>query len=123
MERDWPETFPERVRWSRQRAGFKTPTDAAHSLGLRPNTYRTYEILKEEGGREPPLNEIQRIARRFQVSWIWLATGEGRYDEGVLADDRLVELRDKVAQLPKADRDTALDAALSVVNTFVRRIR
>lgn len=123
MERDWPENFPERVRWARHHAGFKTATEAANFLDIRPGTYRTYEALKEEGGREPPLVEIQRIARRFQVSWIWLATGEGRYDEGVLTDDRLAELRDKVAQLPKADRDTALDAALSVVNTFIRRAK
>ncbi len=123
MDDAWPETFPERMRWARTRAGHRTPTDAARALELRPGTYRTYETHADEGGRMPPLPEIQRIARRFQVSWTWLAVGEGRPDQGVLSDDRIAQISEKVARLPPEERDTALDAALSVVETFARRAK
>lgn len=123
MTQEWPENFAERMRWARRKAGHKTPTDAARFLAVRPGTYRTYEAEEGDGARQPPLEEIQRIARRFQVSWTWLAVGEGRPDQGVLADDRVEQINQAAAQLPAEEREAALDAALGVVRAFTKRNR
>lgn len=111
----------ERMRWARMRAGYQRPTDAARSVNIKPVTYRTYEIAPgAEGGREPPLSEVQRIARKFDVNWVWLASGEGS-PETQRADQRLAEISSTIAQLPKSRREDALNAALSVVNALAKR--
>lgn len=123
-------TFAHRLNWARRslrdiEGGQRLPTkkDAAEYLGVKPGTYRTWEAPKEEGGREPPIQEIRRIARRLQVGWVWLAQGIGRPDENVLADDSVEALNQKIAQLPKEVRDQAVEAATGVVETFLRRIK
>lgn len=120
---DWTECRHqwERLRWARKAAGFERPTDAARSLDIKPVTYRTYEHAPADGGREPPLTEIQRMARKFRVNWVWLAAGEGNPTEGHVADERVQEIDQRVARLPKDQRDLALDAALNVIRAFNRR--
>lgn len=55
----------ERIRWARlNRTHFVRPTDAARSLGVKPGTYRTWEIAKADGGRAPMLSELQHLARK-----------------------------------------------------------
>lgn len=130
-EHHWSEaeTFAERMKWARLnltdaqgRAGrLPKATDGAAYVGVKAGTYRTYETPKGEGGREPPLEEIKRIAIRFRVNWIWLATGEGRPDVNVLADERLLQLGNKIARLDPSDQDAAIDAATSFVETLQSR--
>lgn len=110
----------ERVRWARFNAGYQRATDAAKSLNIKPVTYRTYEHGPDENGREPSLSEIQRIARKFKVNWIWLAAGEdtplGRFEP----DQRIIEIDKTVSTLPDDRKDDALNAALGAVRAFRR---
>lgn len=114
---------PERLRWARHRAGFDRASDAARSLDIKPGTYRTYDADSADDGREPQLTESQRMARKFKVNWIWLVTGQGAPDDGQVVDERVQEINDKVAKLPKDRRDDALDAALGVINAFANKRR
>lgn len=95
----------ERMRWARMSAGFEKAKDAADSLGIKPGTYRTYERPTENEGRGPPLSEIQRIAKKFKVSWIWLASGEG---VPMLDAAPPPEVARTWAELPEDKRDDAL---------------
>lgn len=111
----------ERLRWARLRAGFERSKDAADSLGIKPGTYRTYEYAEGEGGREPPLTELQRICRKYKVSWIWVASGEGEPDAGVLPDERLTVVGDKLGQVPAEKQEDAMSAVLGVLDAFARK--
>lgn len=125
MDQRWRETreFGERLRWARRtQTEFSRGKDAAISLGIEEGTYRTYERRKENGGRVPDLPTIQRIARKFKVSWSWLATGNGRPDDDFLIkDERVQALGAKIAEVPEDKKDDAVNAALAVVESFIRR--
>lgn len=103
------------------RAGFERTKDAAESLNIKPGTYRTYEYPVGENGREPPLTELQRMSRKFKVNWIWVASGEGDPDAGVLQDDRLQAVGDKFSDVPEEKQEDAMNAVLGVLEAFRRR--
>lgn len=111
----------QRIRWARAQTAFGTGQDAALSLGIKPGTYRTYERPKEEEGREPPLSEIQRIAKKFKVSWVWLASGEGSPTSELVADERIALVAQKANEIPADKRDDAWNAAISVLDSFRAR--
>lgn len=77
----------QRIRWARENAKFATAQAAAESLGIKAGTYRTYERPKESEGREPPIAELHRIARKFKVSFEWIAAGDGSPFEARLSAD------------------------------------
>jgi transcriptional regulator with XRE-family HTH domain len=104
------------------RAGFDQSKDAAESLNIKPGTYRTYEYdPAEKNGREPSLTELQRICRKFKVSWVWVASGQGTPDEGVIKNERLQELADSAQSIPEEDQDAAWRAALGALQAFARK--
>ena len=122
MDDKWTRTreFWERLRWARSQTAFERAKDAADSLNIKPGTYRTYERPPSDNGRVPPLTEIQRIARKFKVSWPWLATGQGAPDD-VLFDDRLAAFGLMVAAVPEDKRSDAVTAALAVLDSFTKK--
>lgn len=104
------------------RTQFKRAKDAADSLGIKPGTYRTYEHRPgEDGGRLPPLTELQRICRKYKVSWAWVATGEGDPDAGVMPDDRLAALGERLGQIPTDKQDDAVAAVFGVLDAYARK--
>lgn len=112
----------ERIRWARlHRTEFTRAKDAAESLNIKPGTYRTYEYPLGEGGREPPLSELQRIARKFKVSWVWLATGEGHPDRDPFTDERLQRAAEKVGELDPDKQEDAWAAVYGVLDAFRRK--
>lgn len=113
----------ERLRWARlNRTEFGRAKDAADSLGIKPGTYRTYEHAPgSDGGRLPSLTELQRICRKFKVSWVWVATGEGDPEAGVY-DERLAIVGDRLKDVPEEKQEDALRAALGVLDAFARKI-
>lgn len=112
----------ERLRWARLRAGFERLKDAADSLNIKPGTYRTYEYEPgAQGGRNPDLTELQRICRKYKVSWVWVATGQGSPDAGVQADERLAAVSDKVQQLPEDKQEDAIAAMMGVLDAYLRK--
>ena len=111
----------DRLRWARLRAGFERAKDAADSLGIKPGTYRTYEYDPTQNGREPPLTELQRICRKFKVSWVWVASGQGDPDAGVVQDERLQAVSDKFGQVDPEKQDDAMNAVLGVLDAFRKR--
>lgn len=115
---------PERIRWARQnRTQFVTMTAAAESLGIKPGTYRTYEQLKAAEGRVPPLSEIQRIAKKFGVSWQWVALGEGGPDDAPKTELRAVSdhVALRVQQVPEEKRADVLAAIDGIIDAFTRK--
>jgi hypothetical protein len=113
----------ERLRWARlNRTNFQRAKDAADSMGIKPGTYRTYEHAPgEDGGRLPPLTELQRICRKYKVSWVWVATGEGTPDEGVVKDERVATMSERLGQIPEDKQDDAVRAALGVLDAFAKK--
>lgn len=112
----------ERLRWARlHRTKFDRPTDAARSLNIKPVTYRTYEIDKADGGRSPPLSELQRIADKFGVSWIWLVAGQGSPDFDPRFEATLNIFSQKASDIPTEKRDDAISAAMGVLDAFTRK--
>jgi transcriptional regulator with XRE-family HTH domain len=124
MDDGWrrAEEFADRLRWARTQMHFERAGDAADSLGIKPGTYRTYERRKADGGRLPPLPEIQRIAGRLGVNWPWLATGDGRPDsEPTTRDDRVARFVEMLLDVPADRQDDAINAAEAVIKSFIRR--
>lgn len=119
FERDWPEGFAERLKWARMRAGYTHASEAARKLAVKPVTWRSWEA----GEREPELNEKQRVARRLKVSWTWLASGEGRPDQGVITDESVQKLADDLARLSDDDRAFAIETARGAIAPFLRRVK
>jgi hypothetical protein len=103
------------------RTEFKRAKDAAVSLNIKPGTYRTYEHIPGEGGRLPPLTELQRICRKYKVSWTWVATGEGDPDTGVSPDGRLADVSRRLGRIPEEKQDDAMSAVLGVLDAFARK--
>ena len=61
-----------RLKLSRERKGYASASDAARALGLPEQTY-----LAHENGSRGAVRNIQKYARFFKVSPVWLLTGEG----------------------------------------------
>jgi phage repressor protein C with HTH and peptisase S24 domain len=68
------DTIAERLRWARERAGFKGGTQAATAFGWKVSTY----LGHENGDRNPSRDKAKRYAERFKVRWEWLLEGEGQ---------------------------------------------
>lgn len=102
-------------------AGYERAKDAADSLGVKPGTYRTWEKSPADGGREPPLTEIQRMARKYKVSWVWLATGEGAPDIDPITNERIQAVTKKAAEVDESQKDQAWAAVMAVLESFKRK--
>lgn len=129
-DHSWQELtdLPERIRWARmkwaarQGDSFSRPTDAARSLGVKPGTYRTWEIPKDQGGREPSRSEVSKLAEKFRVSWLWLSTGQGSPYFDPSLEAQLNIFQRKAAEIEDSrERETAIRAALSVLDSFTRK--
>ena len=66
------EELKDRLRWARERAGFKSASDAARHLRVSEPTY-----LGHENGSRGAVRNIQKYARAFRVNPVWLLTGNG----------------------------------------------
>lgn len=110
-----------RIRWARVHlTNFDRPTDAAKSMGIKPGTYRTYEHSKADGGRRPTLSEIQRIAKKYKVSWHWLASGEGSPHD-VPEHPLIKRLTEKLNAIPPEKMDDVATAVEGVLEAFAKR--
>ncbi len=113
----------DRLRWARvywqKRANAVNPsaTDAATSLGMNANTYRAYERGPGSSKFIPLDHQAAiRFGRRFQVSWIWLLTGEGTpFDEDLPPQQARVVTA--MAQISEDDQAVLAD----MVEAFLRR--
>lgn len=111
----------ERLRWARIDAGYERGKDAAISLSIKPGTYRTYEVGKADGGRAPTLSELQRMCRKFKVSWVWVATGQGNPHEGIIINERLAEAAERAEAIPEDKREDAWSAVMGVLDAYTRK--
>lgn len=123
MDESWRELREahERLRWARlHRTEFQRPIDAARSLNIKPGTFRTYEFAKADGGRTPPLSELQRICAKYRVSWSWIATGQGNPDQGVQSELQQLasELAIKIEKVSAAKKEDAIRAVEAVLASF-----
>lgn len=66
----------ERLKWARERAGFESPRAAAKNFRWNENTYKA----REGGLRDYGVGEAKEYGRAFDVSWVWLLSGEGVVD-------------------------------------------
>lgn len=62
-----------RLKWARERAGFKTASDAARAFGWKPPTYMGHE----NGDRNPSRDKAKKYGRAFKVRWEWILEGQG----------------------------------------------
>lgn len=62
----------ERLRQAREKAGFKSASQAAHSLGVEVPTY----LAHENGSRGVTAAAAEKYSKRFRVNLAWLLTGE-----------------------------------------------
>ena len=120
---DWRDhrEIPERIRWARlNRTQFVRMTDAARSLNVKPGTYRTWEFTKADGGRAPMLSELQGLARKFNVSWQWILTGEGSPDAATDAEALLLvsDITDRLSRVDAAKQQDALRAINGILDAF-----
>lgn len=121
LEHSW-----ERLRWARLNARpepFDQIKAAAESLNVKPGTYRTYELPKADGGRAPPLSDLQRFARKFKVSWVWIASGQGSpFDEPTSPFLQVAEgVAEKIEAVPADKREDAIAAIYGVLSAFAKQ--
>lgn len=113
----------ERLRWARMywqiraRGGPGTAAEAAQSMGMKDGTYRAYE--RAPGSSKTITMDHQQaifFARKFNVDWTWLLTGDGTPFDGQLTDEqaRVVEVMGQVT----ADEQKALAA---MVEAFIQQ--
>jgi len=76
-----------RLREARKKAGFKSGSDAARTMGVPVPTF-----LSHENGSRGYNEYIFKYARQFKVSWVWLFSGTERTN-GAPYDDLLGALR------------------------------
>lgn len=113
----------ERLIWARAHWQSKagaingTPTDAAHSLGMKPGTYNGYE-RPEDSSKHTPLSHQRAIqfGRKFRVSWSWLLSGEGSPFEG-----QLPEPQARVVEAMSAMTEDQQKSLVEFVETFGQR--
>lgn len=113
----------ERIRWARRNRGYERAKEPALLLRIEPNTYRSYERSQADAGRIPKIEVAKRIAALYGVNWTWLLDGQGHPQGGVPEDNEARQLSDRVRQLPEDKRADALNAALSVLDSYIRRVR
>jgi len=70
-----------RLQQSRLLAGYKTATQAANALGVNDRTYAQYE-----NGKRGFKSKVNEFANAFNVSAVWLLTGEKTTPEAMRAD-------------------------------------
>lgn len=129
VDASWQETreFWERLRWARlhyahtQGDVIFRPTDAARSLGEKPGTYRTWEEPRENDGRVPVLATIQKIARKFGVSWVWLMSGQGSPYYDHVMEEQFNAFARRLPEIPEDRRDDALNAMRAVLESYARK--
>ena len=126
MDQRWKATaeFGDRLRWARLQSPWAdSASGAAESLGIKPGTYRSYERLKADGGKVPPLIKIQAIARKFKVSWDWLASGNGdpTPDAQGAFEPQLASVRDRLAEVDESKQEDAMRAVIGVLESYRRR--
>lgn len=100
----------ERLRAARKRAGYKTATAAAESMGLAVATY----VGHENGQRQFNIDTAKQYARKFKVRLSWLIDEDGpmSYDDFVdQMEDRIVSSFDPDADFPDETLVFAQDAA------------
>lgn len=73
MQNEFVGTLGERLKWSRETAGYATPTEAATAMGISLSTY----YQNENGTREFGKKRAARFADFFRVDLTWLLTGKG----------------------------------------------
>lgn len=79
------ETPARRLKWARERAGYKTARDAAEAFGWAPSTYYGHE----NGDRKFKIEAAKRYALALNVPWAWLMGEDG---ESPVAESPAVEV-------------------------------
>lgn len=77
MERIEREARADRLRWARERAGFKGPTKPAEMLKMSVNTVKAHEAGRNGFGAA----DAREYAKIYNVSTKWLFLNEGPPDE------------------------------------------
>lgn len=62
-----------RLKFVRERAGYESPRAAAKHFRWNENTYKA----RENGLRDYTVEDAKVYGRAYNVSWIWLVSGEG----------------------------------------------
>lgn len=108
--------FNERLKWARAQR-FSEAKLAAEAIGVPVGTYGNHEA----GSRQPKLPEIERYAKAFRVSKMWLAYGEGSPEEtntvgvvGTIAAGGTIESSSE--QLPEAEPLYEIEVPFPVPN-------
>lgn len=91
----------ERIKEIRKSVG-KTQQTFADAIGLKRNTIANYEI----GQIQPSDRTIADICREFNVSEVWLRTGEGEMFVDLGEDAELTQV---LAEIQVSDDDTIKD--------------
>ncbi len=110
----------ERVRWARlqwqQRAGMpETARAAAEALGMEENTLTTYE-RRPRSNKGLSIERARQFGKKYKVSWIWLALGEGTpFDDDLSPDAQSVARL--VDATPEEDRPKVVEA----IKTLLKR--
>jgi transcriptional regulator with XRE-family HTH domain len=85
-------TLAERLKWLRQKYGFKSKSEAASYIGIKYGSYQGWEY-----GLSPGRKNAEKLAAFYKCSLSWLMTGEGEpYPNG-----------DQDNHSPFAERDLA----------------
>src|SRR6266568_5486596 len=66
----------ERLKWAREKAGFRSARAAALANEWPESTYRAHEHDGREGGRGIDEGHAKKYARRFRVPWLWIMFGD-----------------------------------------------
>lgn len=111
----------QRIRWARQNARFEKAKDAADTLKIEPNTYRSYERSQADAGRIPKIETLKRIATLYRVSWLWLHDGNGDPLTYGGDDAEVRPVRETLDQVPTDKRGDALNASLSVLRSYIKK--
>lgn len=95
----------ERIKEIRKFVG-KTQQTFADAIGLKRNTIANYEI----GQIQPSDRTIADICREFNVSEVWLRTGEGEMFVDLGEDAELTQV---LAEIQVSDDDTIKDVLVA----------
>lgn len=85
-------TRGERLRFLRERAGFRSARDAAMHFGVAVSSYNAHERAGSPGGRDFDDDVATKYARWFRSNMLWLFHGRGspdaHIDSSVIADEQ-----------------------------------
>jgi transcriptional regulator with XRE-family HTH domain len=65
------DTPGKRLKWLREKAGYKTGSAAAQAFGWKTSTY----LGHENGDRQPSVAAAKRYAAAFKGTWAWIMDG------------------------------------------------